>query len=46
MGDEITTRGHMVLTSVECTTIMTTEVVVTCVLRSSQDEMGIGWDWF
>jgi hypothetical protein len=35
MGDEITMRGYRVLTSTECTTIMTAELVVTSGLRSS-----------
>jgi hypothetical protein len=34
-GDEITTRGYRVLTSVECTTIMIAELAVTSGLRSS-----------
>jgi hypothetical protein len=36
-GDEITTRGYMVLTSVECTTIMIAEPAVTSGLGSSFD---------
>jgi DNA integrity scanning protein DisA with diadenylate cyclase activity len=36
-GDEITTRGYRVLTSVECTTIMIAELVVTSGLGSSLD---------
>jgi hypothetical protein len=36
-GDEITIRGYRVLTSVECTTIMIAELVVTSGLGSSFD---------
>jgi hypothetical protein len=36
-GDEISTRGYRVLTSVECTTIMIVELAVTNGLRSSLD---------
>jgi hypothetical protein len=36
-GDEITTHGYMVLTSVKCTTIMIAEVAVTSGLGSSLD---------
>jgi hypothetical protein len=35
-GDEITTRGYMVLTSAESTTIMIAELMVTSGLGSSQ----------
>jgi hypothetical protein len=37
MGDEITTRGYMVLTSVECITIMIAELVIISGLGSSLD---------
>jgi hypothetical protein len=36
-GDEITTRGYRVLTSVECTIVMTAVLVVTSGLGSSLD---------
>jgi hypothetical protein len=36
-SDEITTRGYIVLTSTECTTIMIAELVVTSSLGSSFD---------
>jgi hypothetical protein len=36
-GDEITTHGHRVLTSTECTTTMIAELVVTSGLGSSLD---------
>jgi hypothetical protein len=36
-SDEITTRGYNVLTSAECTTIMTAELAVTSGLGSSFD---------
>jgi hypothetical protein len=36
-SDEITTRGYMVLTSAECTTIMIVELAVTSGLGSSFD---------
>jgi hypothetical protein len=36
-SDEITTHGYMMLTSVECTTIMTTVLMVISGLGSSQD---------
>jgi hypothetical protein len=36
-SDEIITRGYMVLTSAECTTIMIAELVVTSGLGSSFD---------
>jgi hypothetical protein len=45
-GDEISTLGYRVLTSVECTTIMIVELAVTSGLRSSLYYMGVRWDWF
>jgi hypothetical protein len=45
-GDEITTRGYRILTSVGCTTIMIAELAVISGMGSSLDYMGIGWDWF
>jgi hypothetical protein len=39
MGDEITMRGYRVLTSTECTTVMTAMLTVTSGLGSS---LGIG----
>jgi hypothetical protein len=36
-NDEITTRGYMILTSVECTIIMIAELAVTSGLGSSRD---------
>jgi hypothetical protein len=36
-GDEITTYGYMVLTSTECTTVMTVVLMVTSGLGSSLD---------
>jgi hypothetical protein len=37
MGDEITIRGYMVLTSIECTTIMVAKLAVTSGLGFSFD---------
>jgi hypothetical protein len=45
-SNEITTREYRVLTSVDCTTIMIAELVVTSSLGSSFDKMvwmGMGW---
>jgi hypothetical protein len=46
-SNEITTRGYMVLTSAECTTIMTAVLMVTSGLGSSFDWMvWLGIDGF
>jgi hypothetical protein len=47
-SDEITTRGHRVLTFAKCTTIMIAMLAVTGGLGSSFDFMvwmGMGWFW-
>jgi hypothetical protein len=42
MSDEITTCGYRVLTFVDCTTTMITELTVTSGLGSSLDYMVLG----
>jgi hypothetical protein len=46
MGDEITTRGYMTLTSTECTTTMIAKLAVISGLISSLDYMVLEMVWF